>query len=198
MFPGQLRPTFAEHDRDKRIGMTAVAVVLGIGAFATFNDSMWFLFFGALVVELVILQVVYTRRIRIVRDAASKLEEMFPSDRFLIANARFMGAGDRDPRAVRFVTVILQFSETALTIWDPDSNTVPLVAMPLSGLVVETVKSKPPRWRLRPLYSSVDTYLAIFKKVRFQYEHFEELAELAPQYFPSRPLLNIENQGPRS
>jgi len=194
MFPGQLRPTFAEHDRQKRIAMTVVAVLLALGGFATFNASTSWLFVGALIVELVILQVVYAGRILVVRETATKLTETFPTDRFLIGNARFMGATDRDPRAVRFVTVILQFSETALTIWNPDLNATPLVAMPLSGIGVETVKSKPPRWRLRSLYESSDTYLAIFKPAGFRFEHFEELTSLARDYFPTVKSRDIESQ----
>jgi hypothetical protein len=194
MIPGQLRPTFAGHDREKRIAMTVVAVLLALTGFATFNASTSWLFVGALIVELVILQVVYAARIRVVREATTKLSETFPTDRFLIGNARFMGASHRDPRTVRFVTVILQFSEAALTIWNPDSSATPLLALPLSGLGVETVKSKPPRWRLRSLYSSSDTYLAIFKSAGFRFEHFEELTGMAPEYFPTVKSRDVEPQ----
>jgi hypothetical protein len=192
VFPGQLRPTFAQHDRTKRYGITAIAALLVVASFATlrtggqigFANSVFPIFFGALMVTLIVVQIVYHVRIAAVRRVAAHVAKKFPADSVLVGNVRFVGPSDSGHKAVPFATVILQFDEDRLSLWNPDSPERPYFAVLLAGLDVDVERSTPPRWRLSSPYSDSQTHLAIFTETGLSFERAPRMLELAAQLFP--------------
>lgn len=185
MIPGQLRPTFASHDREKRLAFTMAAGLLALVAFVSISRQQVVLPIVALLVALVIAsQVIYAARIRGVRNVRDQLQQRFPSDRFLVGNVRFVGAHDRGPDAVAFTTTILQFTQETLSLWNPDKPTNAFAAIPLDGLDVGVMKTTPPRWGLVAPFSNDATYLALFAECGLAFERPEDLRKLANALFP--------------
>jgi hypothetical protein len=182
VFPGQLRPTFESYDRAKRALMTGLAVLWGVGTILLFRSPFWGVSAGVFVVGLVIIQLVYARRIAVVRRVAATLAQRFPADRFLVGNARLVGADDSDVGSVRFNTVVVQLSERTISLWNPGVGASPFMVIPRAGSVVDVVDSKPPRLRVVSFQANATTYLALFASSGLGYERSEQLAELARDY----------------
>lgn len=182
MFPGQLRPTFESYDRAKRGVMTGLAVLWGIGTIALFRTPFWGISAGVFVLGLVIIQLVYARRIAVVRRVAATLALRFPKDRFVVGNARLVGPDDSDLGSVRFNTVVVQLSESFISLWNPGVGASPFMVIPRAGAVVDVVDSKPPRLRIVSFQATATTYLALFGSSGLSYEASEQLKEFARDY----------------
>lgn len=184
MGPGQIRPTFAIHDREKRYAVTAAAWVLGAGGILNvMHPSASIPFFVGLVGLIVVTQVVYLKRMGFVRRVASQLAQEFPGDRFLVGNVRFVRTGDGGPNAVDFTTTVLQFSSTALSLWNPDSPSHPRVAIAYDDLDVDVTKGTPPRSALVAPYSAGETHIAVFGETGLGFESEARLQRLARELF---------------
>jgi hypothetical protein len=191
VIPGQLRPTFAKHDRAKRYAISIVGTVLALFALTGALDAIsshtqalsGALYFVPAVGLLVGVQMLYRVRINDIRRVRARLAEDFPESAFLVGNVRF-GADPGGPTGDSFATTILQFEENCLSLWDPDSSSQPYIAMPLIGLIVEVRKTTPPRWALTNPYVPGATYLAVFKGNGLAFERSESLTKLAMKLFP--------------
>jgi hypothetical protein len=174
--------------------MTAIAWVLGAGCFVNITHPSGSIpFFGALIVLIVLMQIVYLKRLGLVRQVASQLAREFPADRFLVGNVRFVRPGDRGPDAVDFTTTVLQFGDTTLSLWNPDSPFHPLVAIPFEDLDVEVMKKPPHRWVLAVPYSAGETHIALFTATGLGFESEVRMKELARELFP---LSAVSELGP--
>lgn len=185
MIPGQLRPTFASHDREKRLAFTIAAGSLAVVEFVNITHEQIVLPVLGIMLALVIAsQVIYSNRLRAVRKVRDELSRRFPEDRFFVGNVRFVGAHDRGPEAVAFATTIIQFTREALSLWNPDKPNNAFAAIPLDGLDVEVMKTTPPRWGLVAPFSNDATYLALFGDRGLAFERPDELRKLANELFP--------------
>jgi hypothetical protein len=182
VFPGQLRPTFESYDRAKRALMLLLAIGFGIGALATLTQPALAIFVVAFVAELVVVQGAYARRANAVRKVAANLELQFPTDRFLVANARIVEPEDRGAGSVRFTTVVLQIGKATLSLWNPGVGSGPFLAIPRADSTIQVIEGSPPRWRVASSGDSRETYLALFADSGLGYERYEQLVELARGY----------------
>ena len=192
MIPGQLRPTFAKSDRIKRYLFTAMAVLVGVVIFVLIGTHHGDLTFGvfapwfAILIALVItMQVVYRVRLGRIRAVAVRLASEHPEDKFVVGNARWVGRNDRGPDAVPFVTTILQVGSHAVSFWNPDAPERPFAALPLEGLEVAVVATKPPRLSLVEHLAESATYVALFHEVGMSFVTIDELRQSAHQLFPA-------------
>ncbi|WP_426623675.1 hypothetical protein ACPPVW_13785 [Leifsonia sp. McL0607] len=164
--------------------MTAIAWVLGAGCFLNLmHPSGYIPFFVALLGLIIVTQILYSRRLGFVRQVASQLSREFPGDHFLVGNVRFVGPGDSGPDSVDFTTTVLQFSDTALSLWNPDSPSHPLVAIPFENVDVEVTKKTPPRWVVIAPYSAGETHIALFTETGLGFEREGRMNVLAHELF---------------
>jgi hypothetical protein len=162
--------------------ITLVAVLCGLGAIVAFNRPPWAIFLGALIAELIVVQLGYAGRIKALRRITANLGEQFPADRFLVGNVRTVGPDDRDVGSVPFTTVILQIGEHALSLWKPGVGSTPFMVIPRADSTIETIEGKPPRWLVVSSGVPSATYLALFASVGLGYQRPEQLRELARDY----------------
>lgn len=186
MIPGQLRPTFATYDRQKRLAFTIAAALLGVVVLTNItNERNALPVLGIMVALLIASQIIYAVRIRTVRQVCSNLQHRFPEDRFLVGNVRFVGPQDRGPEGVRFTTTILQFNAEALSFWNPDNPSHAFAATPLAGLDIDVATTTPPRWSLVAPFSNDATYVALYGEHGLAFERPDRLRRLATGLFPT-------------
>jgi hypothetical protein len=182
VFPGQLRPTFESYDRTKRIIMTVLAVVWGVGVLATLNHPAVAIFFGAFVVEIIVVQVLYTRRINAVRRVSANLGQKSPADLFVVGNARIVGPDDSGVSSVPCATVVVQVGKSTVSLWKPGVGSTPFIAIPKGDSAIEVIESKPPRLHIAGSGAASDIYLALFASAGLTFERSEKLFEFARNY----------------
>lgn len=187
MFPGQLRPSFATHDREKRYAMTGIAWLAGAGFFLNIMDPAggW-PFLLAVVTVIVGMQLVYAQRMRVIRRVRSDLARESPADRWFVGNVRLVGPGDSGPDDAPFRTAVIQVSARTLSLWNPDEPSHQFLAFPLRALDLQVDGSRIPRWRLTVPFSPGETYIALFEETGFGLATAKRLEELSGELLRQR------------
>lgn len=185
MVPGQLRPSFAAFDREKRFAISAIGWLLGLGCFARIHQpSGGWPFMIGLIIVIVGVQLVYAQRMQFVRAVQSQLAGENRADRWFVGNVRLVGPSERDPDRVAFTTTIVQIGTRTVSLWNPDEPSRPFMAFPLHGLDVQVMGTTPHRLRLTGPFATGDTYIALFQDSGLSFERAKRLEELAVELFP--------------
>jgi hypothetical protein len=189
MFPGQLRPTYARHDRVIRFAIAIAGVVVALVLLAGLRDARAIpIVLAVLLVGAALLQISLRRRLATIRRAASDLtdraaraEGTTATSLVLVVNVRTRASLGR----ADFVTMLLVVGDGSLAVHDADPPYRALHTLPIDGVRISVDESLPPRWVVASPQLPEDLLIAFFAPTGMGYRRADELRSLAARYFPN-------------